>query len=103
MVVTASPKQLNTKKLFLVQVKVFRKIIDMSTLRTVKVILDHHRDIVSVMTGSVEGGVVGDDEGNIDGGHDDDHVPHAFQISVMRKYELWLLCSGCFVFWKWLM
>lgn len=65
-------------------------------------ILDHQRDIIDIMAGSIESGVVGDNEGNVDGGHDDDHVPHALQISVMGEYELWLLCSGCFVFWKWL-
>ena len=65
-------------------------------------ILDPQSDVVNVMTGSIEGGVVGNDDGDVDGGHDDDDVPQAFQVSVMGKHELWLLGSGCFVFRKWL-
>ena len=52
------------------------------TLGTVEVVLDNRRDIrdiiCDVMTGPVEGGVVGHDEGDVDGGHNDDDVPQAF-------------------------
>ena len=65
-------------------------------------ILDHQSDVVNVMTGSIEGGVVRYDEGDVDCGHDDDDVPQAFQVSVMGEHELGLLGSGCFIFRKWL-
>ena len=65
-------------------------------------ILDHQSDVVNVMTGSIEGGVVRYDESDVDGGHDDDDVPQAFQVSVMGEHKLRLLGSGCFVFRKWL-
>ena len=49
---------------------------------TVEVVLDNRRDIrdiiCGVMTGPVESGVVGHDEGDVDGGHNDDDVPQAF-------------------------
>ena len=74
----------------------------MNTLRAVEVILDHQSNILDIMASPVEGGVVGDDERNIDGGHNDDHVPQAFQISVVGKHELGLFGGGCFVFREWL-
>ena len=47
---------------------------------------------------AVEGGVVGDDEGDVDGGDDDDHVPQTLQVAVVGEHQLGLLGRCCFVF-----
>ena len=53
-------------------------------------------------SGPIEGGVVRDDDRDVDGGEDDDDIPETFDIPVMRKYKLWLLGYGGLIFRQWL-
>ena len=70
---------------------------------TVEVVLDNQRDIrdiiCDVMTGPVEGGVVGDDDCHVYGGQNDHDVPETLEVAVVREHKLWFLGDCSFIFW----
>ena len=64
-----------------------------------------HRALPSLLRHSsrpIEGGVVRDDDRDVDGGEDDDDVPQTFDIPIMGKYKLGLLGYGGLIFRQWL-